>query len=306
MHLEKKIVISASRRTDIPAFYLKWFVQQIEKGFFEITNPYNRHISVVRVTPDRVHTIVFWSKNFRPFIKNGFGKDLQKKGYNLFFNFTINSSDTLLEPHVPSLKDRLDQLSYLCSCFNSESVNWRFDPICFYTLYKAGQSVIKNNLHDFSTIAKVAARCGVKRCITSFMDIYAKIKKRAASISGFAFIDPDMDKKIEILTRMEQKLNVLNIRLFTCCEKDILSNLPQESGISASSCIPNDLLVKLYGGGLSLRKDTGQRIKQGCGCKISIDIGSYQQHPCYHNCLFCYANPSSKKSLKGNTGEAFK
>ena len=296
MHPPKKIVISASRRTDIPAFYLKWFAKQIKKGFFKTTNPYNRHVSIIQAAPDRVHTIVFWSKNFRPFIKSNFGKNLQKKGYNLFFNFTVNSCNSLLEPHVPPLDDRLDQLSYLCTHFNPESINWRFDPICFY---KTDGSKTENNMHDFIRIAKFASNCGVKRCITSFMDNYAKIKKRAASIRGFSFIELNDDKKISILLNMEHELKALGIGLFTCCEKEILDKISRNrptrnSTISASSCIPNDLLIKLYGGNLSMRKDTGQRIKQGCGCKISVDIGSYSMHPCYHNCLFCYANPSSK------------
>ena len=295
MQSAKKIVISASRRTDIPAFYLKWFAKQIKQGFFKTKNPYNGHISIVPATPDKVHTIVFWSKNFRPFIKSGFGEMLQKKGYNLFFNFTVNSCVPLLEPHVPPLNDRLDQLSYLSSHFNPESINWRFDPICFY---KTGRGETGNNMHDFTRIANSASECGVKRCITSFMDHYVKIKKRAASIQGFSFVDPHYDKKIDILLKMEQELKGLDIGLFTCCERELLDRLPQGSKIRASSCIPNDLLVRLYGGGLSLRKDTGQRIKQGCGCKISVDIGSYSMHPCYHNCLFCYANPSSRKNGK--------
>ncbi len=291
----KKIVISASRRTDIPAFYLKWFAGQIKKGFFKTTNPYNGHISIVPATPDRVHTIAFWSKNFRPFIKSGFGPELQKKGYNLFFNFTINTRSPLLEPNLPSLDDRLDQLAYLSSRFDPEAVNWRFDPICFYT---TDGSEIENNMHDFSRIAKAAAKCGVKRCITSFMDHYAKIKKRTAGIKGFSFIDPPPDKKIDILLNMEQALEKLNINLFTCCEKELLAKLPEYSKTVASSCIPNNLLMQLYKGNLSLKKDTGQRIKQGCGCKVSIDIGSYREHPCYHNCLFCYACPSSLGSCK--------
>jgi hypothetical protein len=295
MQPAKKIVISASRRTDIPAFYLKWFAKQIKQGFFKTKNPYNGNVSIIQATPDRVHTIVFWSKNFRPFIKSGFGAMLQKKGYNLFFNFTVNSCVPFLESRVPPLNDRLDQLSYLCSHFNPESVNWRFDPICFY---KTGRCETENNMHDFNRIAKYASECGVKRCITSFMDHYAKIKKRAASIKGFSFVEPHFDKKIKILLNMEQELKALDIRLFTCCEKELLDGLPQDSNINASSCIPNDLLVRLYGGGLSLRKDTGQRIKQGCGCKISVDVGSYSMHPCYHNCLFCYANPSSTKNCK--------
>jgi hypothetical protein len=99
---------------------------------------------------------------------------------------------------------------------------------------------------------------------------------------------------------MESRLAALNIRLFTCCEKDLVEALPATSSVTHSSCIPNDLLMKIYYGRLSLRKDTGQRVKAGCGCKVSVDIGSYRRQPCYHNCLFCYANPMSGYGENGN------
>ncbi|MBL7195302.1 MAG: DUF1848 family protein, partial [Desulfobacterales bacterium] len=113
----KKIVISASRRTDIPAFYMRWFMEQIQNKYFEVINPYNRHVSVTPARPDMVHTIVFWSKNFGPFIEGKFGEKLLKMGFNLFFNFTINSDSPILEPNVPPLKERLKQLEYLCGNF---------------------------------------------------------------------------------------------------------------------------------------------------------------------------------------------
>jgi hypothetical protein len=102
-----KIVLSASRRTDVPAFYMDWFMRSIEQGFFEVTNPYNRRKSIVAATPDKVHTIVFWSKNFARFLDHHYGDFLQRQGYHLFFNFTINSENPLLEPHVPPLQQRL-------------------------------------------------------------------------------------------------------------------------------------------------------------------------------------------------------
>ena len=290
MNPSSKIVISASRRTDIPAFYMPWFMTQLEQGHFEVVNPFNRKISIVPATSDSVHTIVFWSKNFGPFLNREYGEKLLKKGYHLFFNFTINSDLVLLEPRVPPLAERLDQLDYLCRHFGPEAVNWRFDPICFF---KTGDGTIQNNLYDFIQIADKANRLGITRCITSFMDDYAKIKERIASIRGFAFVDPPINEKIDILLNMENALTSKNICLYTCCEKDVLHALPEDSTITASSCIPNDLLVKLYGGNLSLKRDTGQRINSGCDCKVSVDIGSYQDHACYHNCLFCYANPTS-------------
>ena len=129
---EKQIVISASRRTDIPAFYLEWFMDRIARGSFEVTNPYNRKVSVIPATPEKVHTIVFWSKDFGPFLKDGIGDRLLQHGFHLFFNFTLNSQVPLLEPRVPSLDARLRQLEELSNRFGPRVIHWRFDPICFY------------------------------------------------------------------------------------------------------------------------------------------------------------------------------
>lgn len=289
MKHSNQIVISASRRTDIPAFYMDWFMEQIKKGVFEVSNPYNRRKVIVPATPDKIHTIVFWSKNFAPFIKGGFGEKLLSMGFNLFFNFTINSDIPLLEPRVPSLKQRLVQLRDLSRKYDPRNINWRFDPICFFEFK---QNAIKDNLHDFSRIATWASQCGVTRCITSFMDHYAKLKKRIKSIPGFSFIDPILSEKVKILLKMEKELTEKNVDLYTCCEKEVLNALPLNSNIRKSSCIPNDLFVKIFGGDLSFKRDTGQRSSKGCGCMISVDIGSYRLHPCYNNCLFCYANPA--------------
>ena len=290
-----RIVISASRRTDIPAFYMKWFMNRIDKGAFDVVNPYTRRTSKVPAGPEKVHTIVFWSKNFGPFIDGGYGESLKSRGYNLFFNFTINSVDPVLEPNVPPLKARLDQLGYLSGHFDPKAINWRFDPICCYRL-KDGR--VRDNLRDFSRIAEQATRSGIRRCITSFMDDYPKISKRVGRRAGFSFVDPLMEEKIGMLLGLKEQLDEKGVALQTCCEKEVLENLPDGATIEGSSCIPNDLLMECFGGRLSLKKDAGQRIKSGCGCKISVDIGAYHLHPCYHNCLFCYANPVSDCSSR--------
>ncbi len=286
-----KIVISASRRTDIPAFYMPWFMGQIRREFFEVINPFNQRVSCVPATPDRVHTIVFWSKNFGPFLDQCYGEQLLKQGYHLFFNFTINSDCTDLEPNVPPLRKRLEQLEDLSRRFGPGTINWRFDPLCFF---KTGAGPMQDNLHDFSDIAGKAAELGIVRCITSFMDHYPKIRRRLSNRPEFAFIDPKPEKKIKILREMERELAAQRIHLSVCCEKDLLEAfLPRSLSLTGSSCIPGDLLQKLFGGRLSLKIDTGQRVKAGCGCTLSTDIGSYRLQPCYHNCLFCYANPAS-------------
>jgi len=290
MHSPQKIVLSASRRTDIPAFYMPWFMEQIDRGVFEVVNPFNRRVSVVPAKPAAVHTIVFWSKNFGPFIDGHYGDQLLALGYHLFFNFTVNSNTAVLEPNVPAMDERLNQLKYLAEQFGPRAINWRFDPICFY---RTGQGPISDNLQDFVYIAEKAAGWGIERCITSFMDHYPKIGRRLSSRTGFDFIDPPLSDKVKTLVQMETQLAALGIQLRTCCEKEVLDALDGNSSIAPSACIPNDLLLELYGGNISLKRDSGQRIKAGCGCRVSVDIGSYRQQPCYHNCLFCYANPAS-------------
>jgi len=289
-----RIVLSASRRTDIPAFYMKWFMGCIDKGAFEVVNPYNQRVSQVPATPDRVHTILLWSKNFGPFISGDYGKLLEKRGYRLFFNFTVNSDTAVLEPNVPALRERLGQMQTLCDRYGPRAVTWRFDPVCFF---EVGDGRVRSNLSAFDRIAEVAARCGIERCITSFMDDYAKIRRRVAAMPGFSFIDPPLERKRSIVTEMRNTLAPLHISLQTCCERELLESLPPGTGITGSSCIPNELLMALYGGHLSCKRDTGQRVRQGCGCRVSVDIGSYALHPCYHNCLFCYANPVELKKV---------
>ncbi|MFO8084443.1 MAG: DUF1848 family protein [Desulfobacterales bacterium] len=288
MKSNKKIIISASRRTDIPAFYMNDFMKGIRQGFFSLTNPFNQKQSVVSATPDIVDTIVFWSKDYTDFIKRRFIQILQKSGYHLFFNYTINSEDLILEPGLPPLNQRLAQLEILSKTVGPEAVFWRFDPICHYRL---ADGKIRHNCQDFLKIADAASDLGVRYCITSFLDLYNKIKKRVTSLPGFSFIDPPLDTKTGILCEMAKQLKKRDISLMTCCEPQVLKSVAPNSGIRASSCIPNHYLAKLYGSDISLRKDSGQRIKNGCGCRISVDVGSYRHQPCYHNCLFCYANP---------------
>ncbi len=286
--MKPRIVISASRRTDIPAFYMDWFMSRIDAGFFELTNPYNGRTTRIAASPDDVHTIVFWSKDFSRFIEDGHGKQLMRRGYHLFFNFTINSESLLLEPKVSPLKNRFQQAAVLCETFGPETVQWRFDPVCFFSF---SNGPVQNNLDDFSVIAHRLSSLGIRRCITSFMDHYAKIARRCLRIPGFNFTDPPVNEKIEILLGMQSVIAANGMELYTCCEKEVLEGLSDDANIRAGSCIPHPLLVKLFGGELSFKKDVGQRVRQGCGCFESKDIGTYSRQPCYHNCLFCYANP---------------
>lgn len=291
-----KIVLSASRRTDIPAFYMDWFMDRIEKGYFNVRNPFNQSLSVVPATPEAVHTIVFWSKDFRRFIKGQYGEKLIEKGFHLFFNFTINTENQILEPNILPLSDRLEQATALCRRFGAEILQWRFDPICFY---RTGPDRVFHNIDSVGTIAEMLSALGIHRCITSFVDLYPKLAKRSAHLADFAFIDPPVDEKAKILLDIKRRLDPYEMRLYTCCEKEVMAALPEGTGIESSACIDNRHLVRQFGGTLSFKKDAGQRTAKGCGCMESKDIGDYRRHPCYHNCLFCYANPAPGPKPEG-------
>jgi hypothetical protein len=285
----QRLVLSASRRTDIPAFYMPWFMKSIECGVFDVPHPYGGLSTPVPATVDRVHTIVFWSKDFGHFLNGGYGDQLVRKGFRLFFNFTINAEHPVLEPDVPCLETRIGQLSRLCARFGAERVQWRFDPICYY---KTSSGRIADTTAGFEAIARQVASLGVSRCITSFVDPYRKVLRRFAA-SPLTFFDPPLHEKTACIMRMERCLDSLAMALHVCCEKPLLDALPAESKVRGAACIPNHLLAGLHGADVSLRKDSGQRAAAGCGCRISRDIGSYALHPCGHNCLFCYANPHS-------------
>ncbi|MCK5096707.1 MAG: DUF1848 domain-containing protein [Desulfobacteraceae bacterium] len=304
----KIIIISASRRTDIPAFYIDWFMERIRQGFFNVTNPYNKVTKKVDARPDKVHTIVFWSKNYEPFLKYGAYGKLRKMGYNLFFNFSINSELSLLEPGVPLLKDRLTQLKKLCEKNGAQTIAWRFDPICYY---KTSSGVIENNLSDFEQIAEKASELGVKRCITSFADNYRKIKNRIQylknkGIDAPDLVDIDHTKKVDIIKRMANLLDKKGIVLDLCCEKELfstaLADTIEKINITESACISGKLFAELFKGNPVIKRDYGQRAKQGCKCTQSVDIGSYEKHPCFHNCLFCYANPAIDQEMRKYNG----
>jgi hypothetical protein len=124
------------------------------------------------------------------------------------------------------------------------------------------------------------------------VDIYRKVHLRLKHHPDIEFIDPPTDRKVDVILELERMLAALNITLTLCCENQVIEALPEKSTVKAAACIPSHRLAALYGPDISMAKDQGQRKAAGCGCGISRDIGSYHLHPCRHDCLFCYANPS--------------
>jgi len=268
-------VISISRRTDIPAHYLDWLIAQIGEGEVCVANPFNpAQRRMVSLRPEEVHTLVFWSKDYRNLLDN---VRQFTRFPNLFFHFTINDCAEL-EPRIRPLMERLRQARELVRMFGAERLAWRFDPLVFWN---GGRN---NNIGSFERIAEFMAGLGVHRCIFSFAQWYNKCVRRANKY-GFNCYDPALAEKLEITEKLATTAKAFDITMQSCC----CDELACVDNVEKAHCIDGSLLSKLAGEPCDIARDTSQR--KTCGCTKSIDIGSYNDQPCLHGCFYCYANP---------------
>ena len=272
-----KQVISASRRTDIPAFYLKWFMNHIKKGSIEVLNPFNRsQVKVVDLTPRNVAWIVFWSRNYGPFLKNHTFFDY----YQLFFHFTINPADRLLEPDMIPPNVAFKQLEQLVKIYGADRIIWRYDPLVFY---QVGEEVRSNhNINTFREYARIASQLGITRCYTSIMHPYAKIFKRLKDRPNFRFRELPDKQKWGILQEMVEVASLYGIFVYSCSNRALL----KVAGVRQGHCIDGRLLNRL---GTERVTERLHHTRPDCGCTFSIDIGDYVRTPCKYHCLYCYA-----------------
>jgi len=275
-------VISASRRTDIPAFYMNWFMESIRRGYFEFENPVSHKIIRVDATQKNTAAIVFWSRNYAPLMPH---LSELSDHYRLWFHFTINTLNKTLEPKVPNPDIQLAQLRELTKKVEPRAITWRFDPI---VLWKE-KGKLKNNLDGFRRLAHEVSRAGITRCYTSFMTHYRKIQRRLQKHPHIVFVDPPTEEKVELLFSLHEIAKSKGIQLHLCCQPEILKALPGDTLILPASCVDGRMISEVYGIRVSKARDTGQRM--GCGCTRSRDIGSYQKQICHYHCLYCYANP---------------
>ncbi len=278
------IVVSASRRTDLPCFYISFLEEVLETGHADVRSPHGKTYAV-DLRPENVHTLVFWSKNYRHFL----GIDAPIRRYlkryaQLFFQMSITGlSGECMEAGSPCVADALRQIPEIVALAGSpDRVTLRFDPIVFW---REGCAV-RSNISCFEEIASQAVAHGVKRIVTSFAQWYGKSVQRATACR-LDYIDPPFDEKISLARELGVSAAKLGAHLSICSQHMIA----KASGLQASSCIDGRLLAALHPQKLPLnpQKDPGQR--PDCLCCRSRDIGSYSQ-VCSNRCVYCYAATS--------------
>ncbi len=275
------MILSVSRRTDIPNYFSEWFYNRIKEGFLYVRNPMDFHqISEIKITPDVVDCIVFWTKNPLPMME----RLDELKEYNYYFQFTLTGYGNGVEANLPNKKTiMIPVFQELSDRIGKEKVIWRYDPIFFSDRYN-----IEYHLKAFKSIAE-ALNGYTDKCVISFVDIYPKNKKDMERLSNRNLNDSELRKFAKELSRIAGDNN---IKVGSCAEKIDLD----ECGIIHNCCIDRALIEKLVGCKMKAGKDKNQRVE--CGCVESVDIGAY--NTCKNGCAYCYAN-YSEKSVESNS-----
>jgi DNA repair photolyase len=282
------LIISASRSTDIPAFYAAEFYNCLKAGYIFWTNPFNGNKSIIDLRNTKF--IVFWTKNPEPILP--FLEKIDKMGIAYYFNYTLNNYDNEgLEPNLPPLKRRVQIFEHLSDKIGKHKVVWRFDPL-----------ILKKGLSNDVLIDKISALASqihnyTNKLVISFVDTSYRKVRNNFNKAGFEIEEFDGDRKNSFIEKLFKTMESYGLEIYTCAEKEELN----EKFVIKNKCIDEKMILNIssddkelidFIDGLKLRhklKDKGQR--KDCNCMISKDIGKY--NTCRFNCIYCYASNSS-------------
>ena len=269
------MIISASYKTDIPAFYAKWFRNRLEAGYCRVVNPYNRNLrSIVSFRKQDVDGFVFWTKNIVPFID--VLAEVRDRGFPFILQYTINGYPRALESRVVDAKQSINSFRRIANDYGSRSTVWRYDTIIFSTFTDA-------NFHreNFAGIASELAGA-TDEVVVSFVQLYKKTRRNmdeAARVHDFSWEDPPNEEKRELLKDLLEIATHHKMRLSICTQPAL-----QIPGVADARCVDAERLMDVAGVTIHSK---ARGMRAGCGCFESRDIGDYDT--CPHGCVYCYA-----------------
>ena len=281
------MIVSASRRTDVPAFYSDWFLNRVKAGFALVRNPFNpEQVRRVELTPESVQAVVFWTRDPRPFMPRL--DELDDLGFRTAFLFTITGLPRSLEPFGPDWKEAADAFRRLADRIGPDRVVWRFDPIVVSNLTDEAWQTAR-----FDQIAE-RLESATRRVIISFVDMYRKVRKNLDRVErerGIVVDDVHLDpERLRSLAgRLAAVAGRAGLSLQTCCE----AADPSDLGVAGGACIDAAWLNRVFGLNLEPGRDRSQR--NLCRCAPSVDVGAYDA--CLHGCVYCYATRDRRTAL---------
>lgn len=269
------MILSVSRRTDIPAFYSEWFLNRIKAGFVDVRNPMNIHqVSRIDIKPEVIDCIVFWTKNAIPLTSHLDELD----AFKYYFQYTINPYNTSIEEFVPRKIKVIENFRNISEKIGSKRMIWRYDPI-----FITDKINVDYHIHYFEELAKRLSGY-TNTCVISFVDVYKKNQRSMADAHIGELTEYDEKQIAKVFSEIASKYG---IKIQSCSEKIDLT----EVGIEHGACIDKNLIESIIGYKLDVKKDKSQRSE--CQCVQSVDIGQY--NTCPHLCKYCYANYNKER-----------
>ena len=265
------MILSVSRRTDIPSRYPAWFMERVSAGYVLCRSPYRpSRVSRIPVTPDVVDAIVFWTKDPGPMLPHL--DELDGRGFSYYFQLTLTGYGKDVEPGLRDKREILRDAARLGTRLGKRGLVWRYDPIYFTREY-----TMEWHKKTFSALCKELS--GVTDQVTiSFLDCYKGT--RGSDLSA-----PKPEEQLEFAAFAAQAGAEYGLRVCACCESPELSRV----GVEKAACIDPERVRDIIGAPLRWKPDKSQR--KGCGCCASVDVGMYDT--CINGCRYCYANHSS-------------
>jgi Domain of unknown function (DUF1848) len=270
------MIISASSRTDIPAFYGEWFQRRLDAGYCISLNPFSGAGYRIGLRRDEVDGFVFWTKNLRPFLPR-LGC-VNKHGFPFIIHHTINGYSRVFEPSVPPTEEVVACLKEVATTYGSRVSIWRYDPIMLTSV-----TDFDFHRHNFARLARMLEGT-VDEVIVSFLKLdYRKTRRNighAVREGLFSLEEATDDEKRSFLKELASIAAGHQIELSICAQPEYAS--PE---VPEAACIDAERLSEVAGRTI-LGKKPGHRGKQ-CACDYSRDIGAYDT--CLHGCSYCYA-----------------
>lgn len=279
--VHRGIILSASRRTDIPAFYAKWFINRVREGYCTVPNPFNlRQVTKISLKPEDVAVIVFWTRNPRPLMP--FLDELDERGFRYYFQYTVMDNPKELDPKSPSLTSAISTFKELSQRVGAKRVIWRYDPIVLTKKTSAEFHVERHAL-----IAQ-SLRGYTYRNVISIVDAYNKVTRQVKKLP--IDLQPSEEPDYGFVRQLADNSERNGMEIVSCAEDIDL----HPYGIRPGKCIDDELIKEVFGIEVSHKKDPNQR--KACGCVVSKDIGMYDT--CLFGCVYCYATQSFERAKK--------
>ena len=267
------VIVSASYRTDIPAFYAAWFRRRLKAGFCRVANPYGGSPYEVPLAPGTVDGFVLWTRNLRPLLPD---LDAVRLVAPFTVQFTLTGYPRSLETSVINQAEAVEQLCELRRRFGPRVAVWRYDPIVFTAELDAAA-----HLAAFAALAR-ALNGAVDEVVLSVMHPYRKTRRnldRAAARHAFMWRDPPAEEKRNLLQRLAAVAREEGMAPTLCSQRELLT-----PALAEARCIDAERLADVAQCPVAAR-ESGNR--PGCRCALSRDIGAYDT--CPHGCVYCYA-----------------